>query len=963
MGAPAAHANTFNVNSTADILNPAPGVVTLRSAVEAANATAGGNIINLTVAGVYQITLPGANLNDNTGGAFAILPSGGNLTIMNASGGTVIVDGNQVDRVFNINPNFDPANPTPAYSVTMQGFTVTNGSARSQANPDGPAACGGGIRVIGNASLTLTNMVVTNNQATADGGGIAMENVAPVPWTLTLNATVVSNNRAEDSGGGIETDGSGHVVLNAGTVVSDNTALNFGGGICLDAIQVGTVFQTANLALQGVTVSSNRTLAAGAGGGGISNAGNGTVSIANSTIQNNATEGTGGGFADSNLQGTLSISTSQFLNNTATGNGGGISACGPSTAISQSEIDGNTSGGSGGGFFNCGTASTITGTTLANNSATQNGGGIELAATGAVTITNSTLAGNITLNNAGGNGGGIDAPAAFAGTLALTNVTISANAASTGSGGGMFWAGAGASSISAQNTIIAVNTAGIAGPDADNPAGTFTDNGGNLVGISGAGSGNTGFTAATTQTGTTGSPLNPLLVPLQNNGGPTLTLALLNGSPAIDKGLTNALSTDQRGVARPQGPSYDVGAYEFNVGPTPTAKLSVPDLDFGDRGLAGVATQTVTLTNTGTGGLAVTGIAVSGGNSGDFKFTPASGCAAPVTLATSQVCSYTVTFSPAALGIRSASLVFADDTLAVPDSTQTVALSGNGITLGTTSTSLALTSGTSPSTFGTSLTFTATVTPSTATGTINFFDGTSSIGAGPLSGGTAALATSSLSVGTHSITAQYSGDPFDSASTSSAVQQVVTAAATPDFTISAGPASATVIAGSSATVTFTVTPQNGFNQTITFSCSGLPAASQCSFTPDSVTPNGGAVTSTLKITTTATTTTTTRYRAPETPDRNLPLYAWLSVNGLAAGLLWAGAGSDKRKSAGALWTILLCIAVLGSTSALSGCGASTGTKTVTTTITSGTPPGTSQITVLASGGAANHTAAVTLTVN
>jgi hypothetical protein len=69
--AQAAQANTFNVNSTADILNPPPGVVTLRSAIQAANAN-GGNTINLTVAGVYKITLPGANTGTNATGAFVI---------------------------------------------------------------------------------------------------------------------------------------------------------------------------------------------------------------------------------------------------------------------------------------------------------------------------------------------------------------------------------------------------------------------------------------------------------------------------------------------------------------------------------------------------------------------------------------------------------------------------------------------------------------------------------------------------------------------------------------------------------------------------------------------------------------------------------------------------------------------------------------------------------------------------
>src|SRR6516164_3440162 len=102
----------FNVNSLADILNPGPGVVTLRSAIQQANQTPGGNTIDLTVAGTYKITLPGTpGETDNAAGEFAILPTGGDLTIQNTSGGTVVVDGNNLSRVFDINPNFDPANP------------------------------------------------------------------------------------------------------------------------------------------------------------------------------------------------------------------------------------------------------------------------------------------------------------------------------------------------------------------------------------------------------------------------------------------------------------------------------------------------------------------------------------------------------------------------------------------------------------------------------------------------------------------------------------------------------------------------------------------------------------------------------------------------------------------------------------------------------------------------------------
>ncbi len=155
----------------------------------------------------------------------------------------------------------------------------------------------------------------------------------------------------------------------------------------------------------------------------------------------------------------------------------------------------------------------------------------------------------------------------------LLNDTINGNFA--GSGGGVSTANTAGSAVIVEDTVIAGNFLDNLGkgPDA---AGAFIDNGGNLIGISGPGSGNTGFTAATTQTGTVANPLNPLLGPLQNNGGPTVgaagdsmtlqTEALEAGSPAIDKGVAGGPTVDERGFVRDDvasGTGTDVGAFEF----------------------------------------------------------------------------------------------------------------------------------------------------------------------------------------------------------------------------------------------------------------------------------------------------------------------------------------------------------------------------------------------------------------
>jgi hypothetical protein len=564
--------STFNVNSTADILNPPTGVITLRSAIQMANETPGSNTINLTVPGTYKITIPGAGEDNNATGDFDIIPNpaspaGSTLTIVNTSGEHVTIDGNHLDRIFDMNPA-DVTAP-PGFTVILQNLILQNGVASPG---DGAAGSGGAIRDQGNVSLTLTNVVIRNNRATADGGGVSMENVVSTPWTLTLNNSQILNNHAGDAGGGVETDGSGKIFIMA-TVISGNTSVNQGAGIWLDAIQVGTVFQSANLSLAGTVVSNNSALAADNFGGGIGNAGNGAVTLSNCAIVNNFSGGEGGGFADQNDQGTLTVQLSTFVNNTAFGNGGGIAEGGPVTTITASEIDFNSSGGNGGGVFANGLTLTVLQSTLAGNTAAGNGGGIELETMGAgaqgSTITDTTLTGNSALNNAGGNnGGGIDAPSTFIGDVLLLNDTINANFAANG--GGIFWQGVTGSNFMVQNTILAQNTAAT-GPDAGNPAGIFTDLGGNLIGISGSGSGNTGFTAATTQTGTLANPLDPMLGPLQNNGGPTIgarsfsmvlqTEAPLPNSPAIGKGIaTGAPATDERGFASFSNQQINAGA-------------------------------------------------------------------------------------------------------------------------------------------------------------------------------------------------------------------------------------------------------------------------------------------------------------------------------------------------------------------------------------------------------------------
>ncbi len=329
--------------------------------------------------------------------------------------------------------------------------------------------------------------------------------------------------------------------------------------------------------MTGTLISDNAALNTGANdGGGVGNAGNGTVILQSSTIEYNSTGGIGGGygFFQGQATGALQVIDSLFLGNYAAGGGGGIAAGGTTSAIITSILQGNSTAGSGGGVFADGAQLQIENSVVAGNASQGNGGGVEIETTGtgalASGIVNTTIAFNSAVNANGGQvGGGIDVEGGatpFTGALTLLNDTINGNYAITGGG----VANASMVFVDVQNTIIAGDNATNEGPDVANTnAGAFTSFGGNIIGVS-----NGDFTQPTDQIG-----LDPLLGPLQDNGGPTVgspgttvvlyTEAFQRGSPALGKGVaTGAPPVDARGFARPDlaGEAVDVGAYEFQAG-------------------------------------------------------------------------------------------------------------------------------------------------------------------------------------------------------------------------------------------------------------------------------------------------------------------------------------------------------------------------------------------------------------
>jgi uncharacterized repeat protein (TIGR03803 family) len=184
---------------------------------------------------------------------------------------------------------------------------------------------------------------------------------------------------------------------------------------------------------------------------------------------------------------------------------------------------------------------------------------------------------------------------------------------------------------------------------------------------------------------------------------------------------------------------------------------------------------------------------------------------------------------------------------------------------------------------------------------------------------------------------------------------------TPDFTIGSNPTTVTIGSpGQQGTTTITITPSGGFNQTITFSsCIGLPTGASCSFTPASVTPNGGAVNTTLSLATTAT--------SSAIPRRLFGQKQTLFFALVIPGLLMLGRTSrGKRRSARRVGGMLVLVVLLFGFSVigLEGCGGGNGGGIGGSGGGSGggTPVGTYTVTLTATAPSSSHATTVTLVV-
>lgn len=397
--------------------------------------------------------------------------------------------------------------------------------------------------IVGNAaSFTVTKVADTNDgicdadcslreaiaatTAAAGDDTIVFSSLFSAPQTIVLGGSELvlgSNGATTINGPGaslltISGNNASRVISTGANVIATLDGITFTGGTGAGALNTGRGGAIYNV---GGTLTISNSVITGntaANGGGLNNAAstgpavNGTLNIINCVVSNNTSPGSGGGMQNFSTS-TVNIDRSTFMGNVSNGTTGG-----------------------GGGQFNGGVR--ITNSTFANNSAPAgSGGGIQSNGTLGAVLTNVTFSGNSALNN----GGGI-----HRGTTSAT--------------------------FFIRNSIIAGNNGAATSLDVSNSAAGLISEGNNIIGSVGT---STGWIMSDQQN------TSPMLGPLANNGGTGMTFLPMAGSPAINMGnncvLTATCSAnnppapitvDQRGIARPQGASVDVGSVEVVSAPT-----------------------------------------------------------------------------------------------------------------------------------------------------------------------------------------------------------------------------------------------------------------------------------------------------------------------------------------------------------------------------------------------------------
>ena len=413
-----------------------------------------------------------------------------------------------------------------------KGATVEiSGLSLAKGNNDSPVADDDGGGIFNNGTLTIDSCTLSGNDAGESGGGIFNAG------TLTVSNSMFVNNLAANGEGG--------ALSNAGTMTVSNCILS---GNATDDAGGGAIYNSGTLTISGSTLSGN----AGAFfGGAIDNTGNLTVS--NSTLTGNSATlgGSGGGIFNAGpsvnqptAQLTLSDCT---ISANRSSQGGGIDNTGI-LLVSGSTISGNASGfpGSAGGIVNSGTL-TVNSSTISGNA----GGGPQSAGG----IANFAVSGS-------------DAAVMLLSCTIANNTVSNSNQSGSQLYSGQVGTATGQATIEIFDSIIAGD--GSTPNLFANGSGTFISDGHNLSNDDGSGF----LTGPGDLTNT-----DPLLGPLQDNGGPTQTMALLPGSPAVAAGdPTGAPVYDQRGPGFPRivDGTIDIGAFQTQIGAATQLVVSAP---------------------------------------------------------------------------------------------------------------------------------------------------------------------------------------------------------------------------------------------------------------------------------------------------------------------------------------------------------------------------------------------------
>ena len=579
----------------------------------------GGGIHNDGEFGIAKLTIDNTTINGNSSGALCSeldLCGGGGIFNDGASGNATLSVKNSNITANNLNSS-DPLVATQGGGILIDGnsgvATVTLTNTRWNNNL---ATSGGAMAILVNPGVTnvsLSDCTINNNSATGSGGGIYSQGFGGT-MTLALINCALTNNSAQNNGGGINVEnffeGTSQVKLFSCTLNGNSVTFEDGGGIAST---------NAEVTLTNTTISGNSSFFAG---GGIRNVGDGAVAdltLTKCNVSNNSSHSGGGifnggrgnnGTANAMILGTIfkgnfardgAALFSQGDEDDGFGDVGTVQL-----VVTDSIFSGNTaerkvglvSGGSGAALANFGNATaTITGSTISGNSGTFNGGIVNETFGGQATvmINNSTVNGNVITENPPSLGAGSIYTLAIGGSVAMTinNSTISGNAhvgiftaAQDGTanlllnnstiannpGIGVFnHAHPGATvQVNVTNCLLAADTSSTTIANVDN-ASVVISHGYNLSSDAAGGDSTAGPGGLLNGPGDIRNT-NPMIAPLQNNGGPTMTHALLDKSPAINAGDPNfnpylfnpPLLYDQRGPNNPRivKGRVDIGAYE-----------------------------------------------------------------------------------------------------------------------------------------------------------------------------------------------------------------------------------------------------------------------------------------------------------------------------------------------------------------------------------------------------------------